>query len=67
MAEAPDNLVFATGFVPAGADAVWPLVSDVTRWVEVFPEWLTEVHDDDEPRTRAASTSKSSMNSAAPT
>lgn len=48
MAEAPDNLVFATGFVPAGADAVWPLVSDVTRWVEVFPEWLTEVHDDDD-------------------
>lgn len=48
MAAAPDNLLLATGHVPAGADDAWRVISDLARWPELFSGWLAEVRDEDD-------------------
>lgn len=48
MAALPDNLAVASGFVPVPAAVAWPLVSDLARWPDVFPEWIARIEQDDE-------------------
>lgn len=48
MPEVPDKLMLATAFCDRPADALWALLSDLTRWPEVFSDWLTSVADEDD-------------------
>lgn len=48
MPEIPDKLTLATAYCERPADAVWTLLGDLTRWPEVFSDWLTAVTDDDD-------------------
>lgn len=46
MAELPDNIAVARGFVSVPSAIAWPLVSDLARWPEVFPGWIARVEQD---------------------
>lgn len=48
MAELPENIAVASGFVPVPSAIAWALVSDISRWPEVFPEWIARVDPDDD-------------------
>lgn len=48
MAELPDNVAVASGFLPVPSAIAWALVADISRWPEVFPEWIARVEQDDD-------------------
>lgn len=48
MAELPDNIDVASGFVAASPADVLALLSDVAGWPSVFPQWIASVVEDDD-------------------
>lgn len=51
MADLPDNVAVARGFLPVASVIAWPLVSDLTRWPTVFPEWIERIEQDEDQFT----------------
>lgn len=51
MAEVPNNVSLASGFIPAPPDQAWARLNDPMKWPEVFPGWIASIVDDDDRLT----------------
>lgn len=48
MAELPDSIDVASGFVAASPADVHAVLSDVSGWPNVFPQWIAAIVADDD-------------------
>lgn len=48
MAELPESIAVASGFVAAPPSDVHEVLADLSRWPSVFPEWIASVVQDDD-------------------
>jgi hypothetical protein len=48
VAEIPENVTLADGFVAAPARQLWPRLAELAGWADLFPGWIASINADDD-------------------